>query len=73
MGRIRCHAESRPVHIQHMKKICSWCQGQMVIPLRPSPETELETPPNYGMCGSCLEAELEALARSPRRRLTAAR
>jgi hypothetical protein len=47
-----------------MKKICSWCQGQMVIPLRRPQEAEVEELPNYGMCGSCLEAELEAL--SPR-------
>jgi hypothetical protein len=55
-----------------MTKICSWCQGQMVIPLRRLPEVENPTV-YYGMCGSCLEAELEALARSPRRRLAAAR
>jgi hypothetical protein len=45
----------------------------MVIPLRRPPEAEPATLPNYGMCGSCLEAELEALAHSPRRRLTVAR
>ena len=69
---IRCHAGTRPVHSQDMTKICSWCQGQMVIRLRRPPRPRPEVP-NYGMCGSCLEAELEALARSPRRRLSAAR
>jgi hypothetical protein len=44
----------------------------MVIPLRPRPEAEAPVP-NYGMCGSCLEAELEALAHAPRRRVSAAR
>jgi hypothetical protein len=55
-----------------MTKICSWCQGQMVIRLRPV-EADVPEVPNYGMCGSCLEAELEALARAPRRRVAAAR
>ena len=36
----------------------------MVIPLRRSQEAETDELPNYGMCGSCLEAELEALSPS---------
>jgi hypothetical protein len=55
-----------------MTKVCSWCQGQMVIPLRRPLEVESSTV-HFGMCGSCLEAELEALARSPRHRVSAAR
>ena len=65
-GRIRCHPATALVHPTDMKKICSWCQGQMVIPLRRSQEAEVEELPNYGMCGSCLEAELEALSPAPR-------
>jgi hypothetical protein len=53
-----------------MTKICSWCQGQMVVPIRRATDSDPAEIPNYGMCGSCLEAELEALA--PRKTATAA-